>query len=185
MPSSGTRSPGIRTACPWLASLDFATQLLTNAGATGTTLYTCAIRVSCKQESPGDIRTFHRTGIAPLVPDTHHPTTEAPETGAPHGAPGHCCLALGRYCLLILLFQVWDGDRGQAPFANDWRCPTPRPGNKDGECPGTLGSCELPCTRKRSPRSHSLDVEADTARAEVTSETASVVTQGWKQTGQV
>ncbi len=36
--------------------------------------------VSCKQESPVDIRTLHRTEIAPLVPDTHHPTTEAPET---------------------------------------------------------------------------------------------------------
>ncbi len=36
--------------------------------------------VSCKQESPVDIRTLHRTEIAVLVPDTHHPTTEAPET---------------------------------------------------------------------------------------------------------
>ena len=34
----------------------------------------------CKQESPADIRTLHRTEIAPLVPDTRHPTTEAPET---------------------------------------------------------------------------------------------------------
>ncbi len=49
-------------------------------GATGTTLYTCAIIVSCKQESPADIRTLHRTGSSRSVPDTRHPTTEAPET---------------------------------------------------------------------------------------------------------
>ena len=36
--------------------------------------------VSCKQESPADIRTLRRTEIAPLVPDTHHPTTEVLET---------------------------------------------------------------------------------------------------------
>ena len=43
-------------------------------------MYICAIMVSCKQESPDGIRTLHRTEIAVLVPDTHHPTTEAPET---------------------------------------------------------------------------------------------------------
>ena len=36
--------------------------------------------VSCKQESPDVSRTLHRTGIAPLVPDTQHPATEPPET---------------------------------------------------------------------------------------------------------
>ncbi len=49
-------------------------------GATGTTLYTCAVIVSCQQESPADIRTLHRTGSSRSVPDTRHPTTEAPET---------------------------------------------------------------------------------------------------------
>ena len=36
--------------------------------------------LSCKQESPADIRTLHRTGSIISVPDIHHPTTEAPET---------------------------------------------------------------------------------------------------------
>ena len=48
--------------------------------ATGTILYTCAIMVSCKQESPADIRTLHRTGSSSFVPDTRHPATEPPET---------------------------------------------------------------------------------------------------------
>ena len=43
-------------------------------------MHTCAIMMSCKQESPADIRTLHRTEIAPLVPDIHHPTTEVLET---------------------------------------------------------------------------------------------------------
>ena len=36
--------------------------------------------MSCKQESPADIRTLHRTGSSRSVPDASHPTTEAPET---------------------------------------------------------------------------------------------------------
>ena len=78
---------GCRWAC--LASAAFEQPHADYAvGATGTTLYICAIRVSCKQESPADIRTLHRAGSSSSVPDTNHPTTEAP--GVPCGgrSPG-------------------------------------------------------------------------------------------------